>query len=110
MDFFTQLFRHHNVDINKTKAIKHNGQIEMQQHLIESHQYQQQPQDVLPMKQYQLNNIPLYHAYYHQHMHNATRPKFDFIKSRGSIQKRTTADEKKQISTNITMVLEDLLK
>lgn len=108
-DFMAIFFlRHHNIVINKTKTIKHNGQVEtVQQHLIE---HQQKLANVLPMKQYQLGNLPLYHAYYHQHMHNGNKTKFDTIRNRGSIQKRTTADEKKQISTNITMVLEDLLK
>lgn len=100
------MIRHHNVIVNKTKSMKHNGQLEkMPSHYMESNQ--QNAAAASLVKHHPLNSVPLYHAYYHQHIHNDTS--FDSIRMRSTIQKRAQNDEK-QISTNITMVLEDLLK
>lgn len=72
-----------------------------------TNQHQNNGAAATSVKHHALNSLPLYHAYYHQHMHNDTT--FDLIRMRSSIRKRAPNDEK-QISTNITMVLEDLLK
>lgn len=89
--------------------MKHNDQVETPQYFDESNE-QEKNNAALPMKLFPLKNIPLYHAYYHQHMYNSS----DLLheptpRNRSSITKRASAGEK-QISTNITMVLEDLLK
>lgn len=100
-----QFIRHHNVIVNKT--LKHNGQLEkIPLYYTESNQ-QKNAAASSSVKHHALNNIPLYHAYYHQHNHNDSS--FDSFRMRSSIRKRAPNDEK-QISTNITMVLEDLLK
>lgn len=61
-----------------------------------------------PIKYFPLKNIPLYHAHYHQHTYNSSNLLNDSPRNRSSIRKRASGE--KQISTNITMVLEDLLK
>lgn len=67
----------------------------------------------LPITKFPLKNIPLYHAHYHKHNTNMTNtepsPPNASSRNRSSIRKRASSGEK-QISTNITMVLEDLLK
>lgn len=60
----------------------------------------------LPSKLFPLSNIPLYHAYYHQHMSNVSELLQEPVRNRSTIRKRAS-DEKLQ---NITMVLESLLK
>lgn len=64
----------------------------------------------LPITKFPLKNIPLYHAYYHQHnAYNASDSPHASLRNRSSIWKRASSGEK-QISTNITMVLEGLLE
>lgn len=107
-------FRHHNLASNKSKIMKHNDDMDtVQQYFVES---EPQPSDdananaaKIPIKHFPLKSIPLYHAHYHQHMHNTSDLLYESVRNRSSIRKRASAGEK-QISTNITMVLEDLLK
>lgn len=65
----------------------------------------------LPITKFPLKNIPLYHAYYHQHnnAYNSSNLPPASLRNRSAIRKRASSGEK-QISTNITMVLEGLLK
>lgn len=68
----------------------------------------------VPLAKFPLKNIPLYHAYYHRdHQHNsaynASNTPPTLLRNRSAIRKRASSGEK-QISTNITMVLEGLLK
>lgn len=79
----------------------------MQRHHSDLNQ-QRNINDEFPIKHFALNNVPLYHAYYHQHMH-VNNETHNSLRKQSSIQKRAPNDEK-QISKNITMVLEDLLK
>lgn len=63
----------------------------------------------MPIKRFPLKNIPLYHAHYHQHTYNSSDLSHEVPRNRSSIRKRASSGEK-QISTNITMVLEGLLE
>lgn len=83
---------------------------------IESHddepdQSENEPVKPLPITKFPLRNIPLYHAYYHQHngAYNSSNIPPTSLRNRSAIRKRASSGEK-QISTNITMVLEGLLK
>ncbi|XP_055304558.1 gamma-aminobutyric acid receptor subunit alpha-1 isoform X2 [Sitodiplosis mosellana] len=92
--------RHHNLVADKTKVMKHDE--------YDSNQLEN-TNPPLPMKYFPLKSIPLYHAHYHQHTHNASNGlMYDTVRNRSSIRKRASAGEK--LSTNITMVLESLLK
>lgn len=90
--------------------MKHDEQSDsMQQYFDDSDQLENANQP-LPMN-FPLRNIPLYHAQYHQHnqyTHNASNSHNESIRNRSTVRKRASGE--KQISTNITMVLEDLLK
>lgn len=80
----------------------------MQQYFDDSNQLEN-TNPTLPMKHFPLKSIPLYHAHYHQHTHNASNGLlYETAKGKASIRKRASAGEK--LSTNITMVLESLLK
>lgn len=96
--------------MNKSKIMKHNDDVDtVQQYFVEPEPQQNANAAELPVKYFPLKSIPLYHAYYHQHMYNASNSLYEPVRNRSSITKRASS-EKKQISTNITMVLEDLLK
>ena len=77
----------------------------------ESNQSELDSTKPLPITKFPLKNIPLYHAYYHQHnaAYNASNLPHASLRNRSAIRKRASSGEK-QISTNITMVLEGLLK
>lgn len=96
--------------MNKSKIMKHNDDVDtVQQYFVEPEPQQNANAAKLPVEHFPLKSIPLYHAYYHQHMYNASNSLYEPVRNRSSITKRASS-EKKQISTNITMVLEDLLK
>lgn len=65
----------------------------------------------VPITKFPLKNIPLYHAHYHQHngAYNSSNLPHATVRNRSAIRKRASSGEK-QISTNITSVLEGLLK
>lgn len=88
--------------------MKHDDQVVAMQHYFDESN-QQKPNAPPPLKRFPLKNIPLYHAYYHQHMYNTSDLPAEPVRSRSSIRKRASAGEK-QISSNISMVLEDLLQ
>lgn len=110
--FFTKSFffcRHHNVVANKSKIMKHNDQMPTTPPFIDESNRQENINVPSPIKRFPLRNIPLYHAYYHQHTYNSSDLSHELPRNRSSIQKRASSGEKK-ISTNITMVLEGLLQ
>lgn len=90
--------------------MKHDESIDtMQQYFDDSNNQLKNSNPPLPMKHFPLKSIPLYHAHYHQHMHNVSNGLlYESIRNKSSIRKRASAGEK--LSTNITMVLESLLK
>lgn len=107
-------FRHHNLVANKSKVMKHDDDPQMatiQSDFDESEQPEIESIKPLPITKFPLKNIPLYHAYYHQHnTYNASNNlPHASVRNRSAIRKRASSGEK-QISTNITMVLEGLLK
>lgn len=82
----------------------------IQSHFDEANQPQIDSIKPLPIMKFPLKNIPLYHARYHQHnAYNASDAPHAAARNRSTIRKRASSGEK-QILTNITMVLEDLLK
>lgn len=89
--------------------MKHDEHIDtMQPYSDDSTNQHKNANATLPIKYYPLKNIPLYHAHYHQHTYNVSNLHYDSPRNRSTIKKRASGE--KQTSTNITMVLEDLLK
>lgn len=94
--------------------MKHDDDVQMdplQSHDDESDQSENDSVKPVPITKFPLKNIPLYHAYYHQHnsAYNSSNLPHTSLRNRSAIRKRASSGEK-QISTNITMVLEGLLK
>lgn len=109
--FVSTFKRHHNLVTNKSKVMKHD---DLQMATIRSQfdESNQQENSIkpIPITKFPLKNIPLYHAHYHQHnQYNASDLPHASLRNRSAIRKRASAEEK-QISTNISMVLEGLLK
>lgn len=88
--------------------MKHNDQIDAMQPNIDDKNQLEDKNTPLPMKRFPLKNIPLYHAYYHQHTYNSSDLMHEPPRNRSMIRKRASSGEK--LSTNITMVLEGLLQ
>lgn len=89
--------------------MKHDEESDSMQQYFDNSDPVENANQPLPMN-FPLRNIPLYHAQYHQHNQNASKASnsYESVRNRSPIRKRASGE--KQISTNITMVLEDLLK
>lgn len=103
---FSRIRRHHSIDANKTKSMKHVS-VPLFSAAGKADESRKQYELKKPIKHYQLPNVPLYHAAHGQLMHRTIETEVDSIRNRSSIQKRASKGD--WLSRNISMVLEQLL-